>query len=190
MARPDPKPASGGGDLRVSGLSTRAPTRFALHPDAGERDAIAAQLGIEGIRKLSFQGEVAPLGKRGWRLSGELGATVVQACVVTLAPVATRIDEEVLRTYVPPEQIRLPEEGSEIEMPEDDTIEPLGDTISPRSAMIEALTLALPLYPRADGAALGEAVYAEEGAEPLRDADLKPFAGLAGLRDKLDGKDD
>ncbi|WP_146589200.1 YceD family protein [Puniceibacterium confluentis] len=189
MAPSDPKKAAGTGDFRVSGLSTRAPTHFSLRPEAPERESIARTLEIDGIRKLSFEGHIAPLGKRGWRMKATLGATVVQSCVVTLAPVVTRIDEEILRTYVPPDQIKVPEEGSEIEMPEDDTTEPLGDVISARAAMIEALTLALPLYPRADGAELGEAVFAEDGAEPLRDADLKPFAGLAGLRDKLDGKD-
>ncbi|SNR58971.1 YceD family protein [Puniceibacterium sediminis] len=186
MVQSDPKTAQATGDFRVAKLKSRAPTQFSLRPDAAERDAIAAEMGITGIRKLTFEGQIAPLGKRGWRLSATLGATAVQACVVTLAPVVTRIDEEVTRTFVPSEQIREPEEGSEIEIPEDDTIEPLGDIISVRSAMIEALTLALPLYPRAEGAELGEAVYAEDGAEPLRDSDLKPFAGLAGLRDKLD----
>ncbi len=189
MAQPEPKKPADTGDFRVAGLSSRAPTRFSLRPDDAGRAQIARELDITGIRKLSFEGQIAPLGKRGWRLSATLGATVVQACVVTLAPVVTRIDEEVTRTYVPPEQIRLPEEGSEVEMPEDDTTEPLGDVISARAAMVEALTLALPLYPRAEGAELGEAVFTEGGAAPLRDDDLKPFAGLAGLRDKLDGKE-
>lgn len=189
MAQTDPKTARGTGDFRVAHLKSRAPTQFSLRPDAAERDAIAAELGISGIRKLVFEGQIAPSGKRGWRLRATLGATAVQECVVTLAPVVTRVDEEVTRTYVPTDQIREPEEGSEIEIPEDDTIEPLGDVISARAAMIEALALALPLYPRAEGAELGEAVFAEDGAEPLRDADLKPFAGLAALRNKLDKED-
>ncbi|MGY9047152.1 MAG: YceD family protein [Rhodobacterales bacterium] len=189
MAQPDPKTAQGTGDFRVANLKSRAPPQFSLRPDAAERDAIARELGIEGVRKLIFEGQIAPLGKRGWRLSATLGATVVQACVVTLAPVVTRIDEEITRTFVPPEQIRQPDEGSEIEMPEDDTTEPLGDVISARASMIESLALALPMYPRAEGAELGEAVFTEDGTEPIRDADLKPFAGLAGLRDKMDKED-
>ena len=36
-------------------------------------------------------------------------------------------------------------------MPEDDTIEKLGREIDLAAVMIEALSLALPLYPRADG---------------------------------------
>ena len=45
----------------------------------------------------------------------------------------------------------------------------------------EALSLALPLYPRAPGAELGAQVFAPPGAEPLTDDVIKPFAGLAGL---------
>ena len=182
MTHSNPSP----GTFRVSALSPNRPTGFDLRPDAETRKAYAEEIGISAIRKLSFRGDIVPAGKDGWRLEGTLGATVVQPCVVTLAPVATRIDEQVTRRYLPAAQIDTPEPGSEIEMPEDDTVEPLGDTISPQAVMIEALVLTLPLYPRAEEAALGEAVYTEEGAEPLRDSDLKPFSGLAGLRDKLD----
>jgi len=54
--------------------------------------------------------------------------------------------------------------------------------IDPAAVMIEALALAMPLYPRAEGADLGEAVHAEPGVTPMRDADARPFAGL---RDRL-----
>ena len=173
------------GVFRVAALSSKTPQPFDLRPEAEARAAIAEQIGLSALRKLSFSGEIAPLGKRGWELSGTLGATVVQPCVVTLAPVTTRIDEEVTRRFLPAEEV-LPEvdPGAEIEMPEDDTAEPLGDVIDTRAVMIEALSLALPLYPRAEDAELGEAVFAEDGAEPLRDADLKPFAALAALKNK------
>jgi hypothetical protein len=48
-------------------------------------------------------------------------------------------------------------------------------------ALALALTLALPLYPKSAGATLGETVHAPDGIRPLRDADLRPFAGLSGL---------
>jgi uncharacterized metal-binding protein YceD (DUF177 family) len=53
--------------------------------------------------------------------------------------------------------------------------------------LAEALALALPLYPRAPGAELGEAAFTEPGKPVLRDEDARPFAGLAHLRDKLKG---
>ena len=72
-------------------------------------------------------------------------------------------------------------EGDEAEMDGDDSAEALPEEIDAASIAIEALTLALPLYPRAKGASLGEAVFSPPGTEPLRDADLRPFSGLAAL---------
>lgn len=172
--------------LRVADLPQNAPTSFELTPDAEQRDALARDLGLLALRKLRFAGRITAQGKRDWLLEAQLGATVVQPCVVTLEPVTTRIDAEVRRLFV----AGLAEpEASEVEMTEDDTVEPLGAEIDPAAVMAEALALALPLYPRKPDADLGEAVFAEPGVEPMRDEDTKPFAGLAGLRDALK-KDD
>ncbi len=171
--------------LRLADLATRRATEFALTPDAGERQAVAQALGIESVKKLRFSGALTPSGAHDWALSADLGATVVQACVVTLAPVTTRIDETITRRYL----AELPQiEGNEVEMPEDDSVEDLPVTLDLATVMIEALSLALPLYPRADGANLGEAVFAAPGTAAMTDEDSKPFAGLGALRDSLKNK--
>lgn len=168
--------------LKVARLPARKPTRFELQPDAETCRQIAAVLDLSGLRKLRFQGSLRPSGRNDWLLEAELGATVVQPCVVSLAPVTTRIDEKVIRRYL----AQMPEpEADEAEIPEDETIEELGEVIDPGAVMIEALALALPLYPRAEGVELGEAVFAEPGANPMRDEDARPFAGLAALRNRL-----
>jgi uncharacterized metal-binding protein YceD (DUF177 family) len=173
--------------LRLTDLASSRGTTFALAPDADERGAIADALGIIGIKKLRFDGELTPQGRQDWVLTGRLGATVVQECVVTLDPVTTRIDEEVTRHYM----ADLPDvTGTELEMPEDDTLEPLPDSVDLYAVLAEALALALPLYPRSDGAALGQVVYTRKGIEPLTDEDARPFAGLGALRDSLKNKDD
>lgn len=179
------RPNDQDGVISVSALRRNRETRFALEPDAEARAEIADALGIVGLRKLRFAGDLVPQGKSGWRLSGDLGATVVQSCVVTLDPVSTRIDVAVLRRFVPEDEIDTPDPGSEMEMPEDDSLEPLTEVIDLRAVLTEALALALPPYPRKDGAALGEAVYADDGVTPLTDQSAKPFAGLAALKDKL-----
>ena len=46
---------------------------------------------------------------------------------------------------------------------------------------LEALELAIPLYPRAPGAELGAVEAIPEGAAALEDEVIKPFAGLADL---------
>lgn len=172
--------------LRLSELSARKPTRFALTPDTAARAAIAADLGILGVDALSFRGTLTPRGKRDWTLEAELAARVVQPCVVTTEPVATDIAETITRSYV----ADLPEvEGEEVEMPEDDSIEALPAVLDLGDVMAEALTLALPLYPRAPGAEFAGLDHAGEGIEALTDESVKPFAGLSDLLKKGSGKD-
>ncbi len=166
--------------FRTADLSRRATLEFRLAPDADARAALAADLDVSEIRKLRFDGTLIPEGKSDWRLEGKLGATVVQPCVVTLTPVVTRIEEAVSRRYLA--RWTEPEPGSETEMPEDDSVEPLGATIDPSAVMAEALSLAIPDFPRAEGVELGAAVYTEPGAEPLTDDKVHPFAVLARLR--------
>lgn len=175
--------------LRVADLSPAAENVFDLRPGADRLAEIANELNLSALRKLSFEGRVKPFGQNDWVLEGKLGATVVQPCVVTLEPVTTRIDTEVSRRY-----LRDYEEPDELEaeMPEDDSVEPLGPWIDPGAVMVEALALAVPDYPRKDAASLGQMVYTRPGEAPMTDADARPFAGLADLKNKLqkdDGKD-
>ncbi len=135
-------------------------------------------LGLLALPVLRLTGEITPEGKHDLRLEARIIAQVVQPCSVTLAPVITRIDEPVMRRYL--SDFPQPD-GTEVEIPEDDSVDPLTDSIDAAAVAIEALALALPLYPRAPEADLGEAVFAPPGATPLRDNDLRPFAGLSAL---------
>ncbi|WP_435704908.1 YceD family protein [Yoonia sp.] len=172
--------------LRLANLPTGRPTPFELTPDAAERAAIAQVLDILAVKKLRFTGTLTVQGKRDWVLQADLGATVVQPCVVSLAPVTTRIDEQIKRSYV----AQMPEiDASEIEMPVDDTVEELPETLDLAQVMIEALSLALPPYPRLPDAELEQTVSAPPGVTPLQDEDTKPFAALGALRESLEKKD-
>ena len=172
--------------LTPARLPRGAERAFEILPDAEARARIARDLDLSALRKLRLSGRLVPEGARDWRLEATLGATVVQPCVVTAEPVSTRIDEPVLRRYLA--EMEEPE-GDEIEMPEDDTAEPLPATLDLWEVMVEALALALPPYPRLEGAALPQAVFAPPGTAPLTDEDAKPLAGLAALRDRLKGGD-
>lgn len=167
----------------VSELSNKRPTTFELTPDAGLRALIAAELGVVKVSKLRFQGEITPISRSEWQLSAKLGATAVQECVVTLKPVTTRIDETTERRYMS----KLPEieAGSELEVPTDDTPELLGEVIDPGDVMLEELSLSLPDFPRADDAHMDDFVISEPGIAPIQDADMRPFAGLKSLADKM-----
>lgn len=173
--------------LTSADLASRRPLAFDLAPARDQRDLIAARLALEGLRKLRFRGRLIPEGRRDWRLEARLGATTVQPCVVTLAPVTSRIDSAVTRRFLGAMPATAPAPGEEAEMPADDTIEPLGREIDLTGAMVEALALALPDYPRAPGAELGAAAVAPDGADPLPEGKTRPFAALADLKRKLDG---
>jgi len=168
--------------LRVADLAQNSTTAFDIRPATATLRDLAEQLGLPGLRKLRFVGIIAAQGARDWHLTAKLGATVTQACVATLEPVTTRIDTNVTRTYLAAWSEPTDEE---VEMAGDDTIEPLGIHIDPNAVMIEALTLALPLYPRKEGANIGQAVFTEPGQTPMTDEDARPFSGLADLRNAL-----
>jgi uncharacterized metal-binding protein YceD (DUF177 family) len=160
--------------IRLAGLPRRGRHPFSLAPDKAACDRLAQVLGVSDIRKLRFSGELSAEGKADWRLSGRLGATVVQPCVATLAPVRTRIEEEVSRLYLA--RWTEPEPGSETEMPQDDSAEAMPATLDLSAVMEEALALALPAFPRAEGAELGETGAAEA-------SEATPFAAaLAKLK--------
>ena len=173
--------------VRVADLSARKPYRFRIRPDAATLAEIAQALDLLDLRKLSFDGTLTAKGKAAWRLQAELGATVVQACVLTLAPVTTRIDSPVIRLFTEDYDDTIT--GDDVEMPEDDTIEPLTAEIDLLAIATESLGLALPDYPRAEGAELEKSTFAAPDVTPMSDDDVKPFAGLADLKAKLENPD-
>jgi len=168
--------------LRVADLPQNRPTPFDIQPDVAQLKALTKELGLRGLRKVKFAGQIEAQDRRDWLLTATLGATILQNCVVSLDPVSTRIDIPVKRYFLAnPEMSDEPE----VEMPEDDNVEQLESHIDPYAVMIEALDLALPQYPRKESVELGEAVYTEPGQEPMRDEDTRPFAGLADLQKQL-----
>ncbi|OYU19938.1 MAG: hypothetical protein CFE34_02910 [Rhodobacteraceae bacterium PARR1] len=169
---------------RVAALPTRKPMRFTFSPNVAERAALAVELGLLDLPALQLVGEIRAAGRNDYTLEAALTARVVQPCSITLAPVPAAISEAVRRLYV---RDYIMPDGDEVELADDDSIDPLPEVIDVADVAREALALALPLYPRAPGAELGQAVFAEPGTAPLKDEDLRPFAGLAALKAKLEG---
>ena len=162
-------------------VSGRKPLRFNFRPDADERAAVAAALNLIELPEFTFKGELAPLGRGDVTLRAELNAVVVQPCSVTLAPVRAALSDSAEVRYMQDYQVP---DAEDLEIPAED-IEPLPDVIDAGFVATEALALALPPYPRAEGVELGETVHAAPGVQPLRDEDLRPFSGLASLAEKL-----
>jgi len=172
--------------LRVSSLSQSTPTAFSVRPDAAELARLAEVFELSALRKLSFEGTLQPVGAADWQLKGRLGATVVQPCVVTLDPVTTRVETQVMRVFV---RDFADADEEEMEMPEDDSAERLGTWIDPAVVMEEELVLALPAYPRSEGVEAKTVRVTEPGKQAMTDEQARPFAGLAAFKDQLEAKD-
>ncbi len=179
--------------MKVADLDVHHPNPFDIRLSAKQRAQMAEALDIPEIRKLKFSGAVSASGQKDWELRAKLGATIVQTCVVTLDPVVTRLDLPVARDFVPSlealYQGATVEDGAEIEMPENENIEVLGQSIDIGTVLFEALALALPLYPKAENATLNQTTFAPDGITPMQDEDTRAFAGLAALRDKMKNSD-
>jgi hypothetical protein len=170
--------------IAVATLSRKQPLAFDISPEPGELEAIARFLGLAALERLRLRGELMPAGADGWRIEGRLTADLVQACVVTLEPVAQRIDQAVARDYVPEAAYRPPAE-IDLDPDAEDDPDPFDRVIDPGLLAIESLALALDPYPRVADVPPAEYQAAPPGAAPLADGDLKPFAKLAVLKEKL-----
>ena len=171
--------------IPVRRLSRRQETPFAIEADAAERAALARFLGVDRVDRLSFEGTVAPAGEDGWEVRGRLEAVLGQTCVVTLEPVETRHDAELERLYLPAEQlIEAPEVTVDID--EADEPDPYTNAIDPAALAVESLALMIDPYPRREGVALEQGTFAGPGVRPLEDDDVRPFAGLAELKRRLE----
>ena len=155
--------------LRVAQLNPHRPHPVEVAPDADDRKALADEFGMIALPMLRLTGALTAVGAQDWQFEGRLLAEVVQPCVVTLAPVTSQIDESLRRRWSP--DLTDPE-GEEVEMGDDET-EPLGAEIDLGAVLVEALSLAIPPFPRAPGATL---------EAPAADGDpRRPFAGLGAL---------
>lgn len=165
--------------FRLDDARNRTARQFTYAPDAGEVERLKGEFGLLGLKKAELSVSVEPKGRSDWVLTGRIGATVVQPCVVTLQPVTTRVEAGVERIWLA--ELPEPTGGDEVEMPEDDRIEARPATLDLPALFAEALALELPEWPRAPGAELPEALQQQ-------DERPNPFAALAGLKSRLEEK--
>ncbi len=164
-------------------LSRNKTHRLRRDLDSHALDSLAQTLDVVAIRKARLDMDVTAAPK-GWDITGTIGATAVQTCVVTGAPVTTRIDADFLRKLRP----MVDPGGTETEMDADTDIEPLGDSFDILGLLAEEIALHLPDFPRADGAAFDGLHVGPPGQKAMTDDDAKPLAGLAALKAKLQGE--
>jgi uncharacterized metal-binding protein YceD (DUF177 family) len=146
---------------------------YALAASAEERAALAVRFALLSLDRLEAEVQLEPAAGGFSRLSARLSADLTQACVVTLEPVASHIEESFSLLY------GTPDDQDEVLLDGDsETIEPLeGGIVDIGEAVAQQLSLALDPFPRAKSAEI-PAVPIESG-EPRLDS---PFAILAKLR--------
>jgi uncharacterized metal-binding protein YceD (DUF177 family) len=141
--------------------------REVLEANEAERAALARRLGIPAVERLRAELLLRPETDGAVRAEGRLDAAVVQTCVVTLEPVAQRVEEAVALRLLPAGREPRDEADEPDEIATQGGVADLGEVVA------EQLALALDPYPRAPGAVL-----------PAEASDLSshPMAALAKLR--------
>jgi uncharacterized metal-binding protein YceD (DUF177 family) len=163
-------------DIPETGLDA---TRAAA-PD--ELEAVARALDLVSCASLEASYTITPAHAGRYILSGTLRAQVVQACVVTLDPVASTIEADFRAAFWPEEDI-MPPRGGVLDLDEDAEPEPIvRGQIAVGRIVFECLAENLDPYPRKQGATLDwhePASAAGAGAKPE-----SPFAVLANIKTK------
>ena len=173
--------------VRFADINRSKPFEFHFMLSNQKVSELIERLDLLNIKKVSLVGVLSPLSINEWSLKAKLNATVKQKCVVSFKPVQTIVNETIKRTFSPSALQNNFETDDDGTSPVifDDTLHELHDEIDLAEIIFEELTLILPLYPRFEGAKLGPYSVTEPGAKPLNEEDLKPFAQLLELKDKL-----
>jgi uncharacterized metal-binding protein YceD (DUF177 family) len=116
---------------------------FDIAASPSERAALARRFDLLALDRLEAQVRLSRLPGGSLRLTAALSADVVQACVVTLEPVASRVEEQFTLSYGAAAEAVL--DGA------DDIIEPLpaGGRLDIGEAVAQQISLALDPYPHA-----------------------------------------
>lgn len=173
--------------IKFANLNTVRTNSFHWKSDATNNYKIAKQLDLLSVEKIDFKGKISAHGKKKWLLSGKLGATALQQCVVTLEAVKCRIDEKIKRIYIPIEEIPSLEkdDGRDVELELDENLEPLTSSLDLSSIASEALALALPDYPRSNNAEYVTRSIGIDDQIVEEENNQNPFAILNTLKEKL-----
>jgi len=165
--------------VKVGHISAN-PVRIGLEASPEERLALAKVWNVLSVEKLTGQLQVTRWKRDGIKIKGQVKAAITQACVVTLAPVESVIDEEVEQIFVP--------EGSKLARPRTNdqgeiVLDPdgpdlpdqfVGDTIDVGVVVAEFAALAIDPYPRSAG--VDFAGYGDDAG--TEDKKPSPFAVL------------
>ncbi len=149
------------------------PVDLSYEANAAELGALKRYAGIEDVTAFTARVRISPLAGGKYRASGSLKASVVQASVVSLEPVASSIKESFSVDYWPAGEIEEPDGDAPFDA---DLPEPFdGGRIPVGTLLSELFVLALDPYPRNPDEKF-------DWTPPQTGQDSGPFAKLARLK--------
>ncbi|TAK98989.1 MAG: DUF177 domain-containing protein [Rhodospirillaceae bacterium] len=164
---------------------------YTLRADDQERADVAAELELVAVGRLIATVTLMPATGGGVEARARFEADITQTCVVTLQPLATTVNEEVIRHFTVPRR-KAPTVSAGAKAPTDmdtsdgwidpneEVPDPIVDGCIDLGAMVvEELSLAIDPYPRAPGASFSDLGVS---VSPPLPQSSSPFAALAGFR--------
>ena len=160
--------------------------RIKLAPNSKELTLLMSRFDLLALDHVRAAVQVKPLaGGHKMRVIGSVQADVIQACIVNLSPVSSRIDEEFQVDFAPPTYI---EHDIELSLEDDDAYEPIEDGVLDIGEIVaQQLALAIDPYPRSEAADLETVREDTKGKNgPKFETNVKPnpFAVLKNLKEK------
>lgn len=151
-----------------------------IEATADERKALAERCGLLSLESLAATLRLRRLAGRPLvRVTGDYVAQVVQSCVVTLEPVASRLEGGLTRCYSLAPVSAETEREILVDINEEEPPEPVSaGGIDLGEVVAEQLALDMEPYPRAEGAKLERAEWGD-GAERV-----SPFQVLGTLKER------
>lgn len=160
--------------IEVEALGSN-PVERRIEASAAECAALARRFGLLSLERLEADLEIRREPGRRVFVAGRIEAAYQQRCVVSLVPVADRIDDRFETVFTDdPAQLEAPddwEDGEEIELYE-------GGTIDIGEAAAQQFAVRIDPYPRAPGAAVPEEYRSDDGPA---ETGSRPFEGLSSL---------
>lgn len=140
---------------------------------------IARVLDVLSCEGLAAEYVIRPIGQGRYRMKGEVSAKLTQSCVVTLEPIAQRVDANFDVEFWPAGTIPVVGD-EEVEVLSSAEIEPIEHGLIDAGRIVfETLSASLDPYPRKPGAA-----FAGETTESPEAGKESPFAALKKLKEQ------
>jgi uncharacterized metal-binding protein YceD (DUF177 family) len=172
---------------RLHNVDSVAPKGTTVTIDATPEECrgLAEIYDILGVDRVHAELTLTPWRRTGVKVTGTVEASVTQACVVTLEPVPETVEEEVLITFLPADEIGETSDEVELDPDRDDPPEPLeGRFVDLGAVVAEFVALGLDPYPRSPEADAFSGHIEDDGTA---DEKPSPFAALAKLKPPADG---